>query len=108
MIQRGLLGQSRALCARTQYSPSVSLKRSPIPPLRILSLQGKIDSRYYSSTGTPGDGASPDGAAVETSQSQIEDTDPIRKDLEVRNKEIIDLKVCPKLKEISVSSAPAT
>ena len=46
------------------------------------------------------EGANPDGAAAEASQSQVEDVDPIKKDLELKNKEIIDLKVRPTRKEI--------
>lgn len=49
--------------------------------------------RYYSSTDTPKDGASPDAAELEASQSDIKDVDPLEKDLESKNKEIIDLKV---------------
>ena len=100
MIQRSVLGQSRAFCVRTRYLPKSSSIRSHLPPLRIRSLQERIGSRYYSSADTPGEGANPDGAAAEASQSQVEDIDPIKKDLELKKKEIIDLKVRPTRKEI--------
>ena len=93
MIQRSLLRQSRAFLVRTRYVPKASPIRSPLPPLRIRSLQERIDSRCYSSADTPGEGANPDGTAVDASQSRIEDVDPIKEDLELKNKEIIDLKV---------------
>ena len=98
MIQRSLLGKSRSLCSRSQYIPIVSPIRSHIPPIRIRPLQERISSRYYSSTDTSKDGPSPDGAATGNLQSEIEDTDPIKKDIEVKDKEIIELKVGPKLK----------
>ena len=100
MIPRSVLGQSRAFYVRTRYSPKASPIRSHLPPPRIRSLQERIGARYYSSADTPGEGANPDGAAAEASQSQVEDIDPIKKDLELKNKEIIDLKVRPMRKEI--------
>ena len=99
MIQRILLGQSRAFCAQSLYIPTASPIRSQIPTLRIRSLQERIGARYYFSTDTPKDGASLDGAAVEAPQSEIEDSDPIQKDVELKNREIIDLKVRPKLRK---------
>ena len=99
MIKRSLLGQSRNFCARSRYTPAVSHIRSQTTLLRIRSLQGKIGARYYSSAGVHNDGATSDGAAVETSQSEIEDNDPMKKDLEFKNKEIIDLKVRPMLRK---------
>ena len=100
MIQRSVLAQSRALHAETRYLPRASPIRLHLPPLRIRSLQERISSRYYSSADTPGEDANPDGAAAEASQSQVENIDPIRKDLELKNKEIIDLKVRPTRNEI--------
>ena len=85
---------------RTRYLPKTSPIRSHLPPLRIRSLQERIGSRYYSSADTPREGANPDSAAAEALQSQVEDIDPIKKDLELKNKEIIDLKVRPMRKEI--------
>ena len=99
MIQRSLLGQSRAFCAKSRYIPTASPIRSQISTLRLRSLQERIGARYYSSTDTPKDGASLDGAAVQAPQSDIEDGDPIRKDVEFKNREIIDLKVRPKLRQ---------
>ena len=100
MIQRKVLGQSRAFYVRTRYLPKASSIRSHLPLLRIQSLHERIGSRYYSSADTPGEGANSDGATAEASQSKVEDIDPIRKDLELKNKEIIDLKVRPTREEI--------
>ena len=100
MIRRTMLGQSRAFYVRTHYLPKASSIASHLPPLRIRSLQERLGSRYYSSADTPGEGVNPHGAAAEASQSQVEDIDPIKKDLELKNKEIIDLKVRPTCKEI--------
>ena len=60
--------------------------------------------RYYHPTDSPKDGANSDAAnsdaaAVEDSQSEIKDSDLLKQDLEAKNKEIIDLKVRPKLRE---------
>lgn len=99
MIQRNLLGQSRVLCVKSRHRPTTSLIRSQNSPFRIRSLQERIGSSCYSSTDTPKDGASPDGALGEASQPNIEAADPIRNDLKVKDKEIIDLKVRPKLRK---------
>lgn len=66
--------------------------RTPNSPLCIRSLQDRIAVKYYSSTDTPKDGISSDPAAPEASQSGVQDNDPVKKDLESKNKEIIDLK----------------
>ncbi|CAF9927732.1 Mitochondrial matrix cochaperone [Imshaugia aleurites] len=92
MIRRSLLRQSRAFCAKSRYTITASPTRSQTPTPRICSVQEKIAVRYYSSTDTPKDGASPDAAELEASQSDIKDVDPLEKDLESKNKEIIDLK----------------
>lgn len=73
--------------------------RTPNSPLCIRSLQDRIAVKYYSSTDTPKDGISSDAAAPEASQSGVQDNDPVKKDLESKNKEIIDLKVRSKLRE---------
>lgn len=100
MIQRSLLRQSRAFCAKSRYTPTTSLIRSQVTPLRTRSLQERIAVRYYTSTDTLKDDASSDAAAAEASQSEIKDGDPVKKDLESKNKEIIDLKVRSKLREL--------
>ena len=100
MIQRSLLRQTRLFCAKSRYIATASPIRLLNPPLRIRSLQDGIAVRYYSSTDTPKDGASSDAAAAEASQSGVQDDDPVKKDLESKNKEIIDLKVRSKLREL--------
>ncbi|CAF9939918.1 MAG: Mitochondrial matrix cochaperone [Alectoria fallacina] len=92
MIQRNLLRQSRAFCARSPCIPFVSPIRSQLSPSRPHSLQRRIAPRYFSSTDTPTNGADSDAAAAEASQTEIRDNDPVKKDLESKNKEIIDLK----------------
>lgn len=99
MIQRKFLRQSRAFCANSRFIPSASAIKFQKSPLYVHSLQERIAVRYYSSADTPKDSASPDAAAVEDSQSDVKDDDPVKRDLEFKNKEIIDLKVRPKLRE---------
>lgn len=100
MIQRSLLRQSRAFCSKSRYTPTASPIISQISPSRIHPLQERIVARYYSSTDTPKDGASSDAtAAAEVSHSEIKDNDPVKKELESKSKEIIDLKVRPKLRK---------
>ena len=99
MIQRTLLRQSRAFYPKPRYTPTVSPIRSRIPPLRTRSLQPRTAIRYYTSTEAPKDAASSDATAAEAAQSEINDSDPVKKDLESKNKEIIDLKVRSKLRE---------
>lgn len=99
MIPRSLLRQSRIFCARLPFIPTPSPIKSQLSPSRIRSLQERLAVRYYSSTHTPKDGASSEAAAAEASQSDIKDSDPARKDIEAKSREIIDLKVRPKLRE---------
>lgn len=97
MIQRSILRQSRAFYAKSRYIPTASPIRSQSSPLRICSLQEREALRSYSSTDTPQDGAKIDAAAAEASHSEIKDNDPLKQDLESKNKEIVDLKVRPKI-----------
>lgn len=99
MIQRSLLRQSRAYCVKSQYTTTVSPIKSQISPLRISTLQARIAARYSYSTDTPGGGASSDAAAAEASKPEIKENDPVKKDAESKDKEIIDLKVRSKLRE---------
>ena len=99
MIQRSLLRQSRVFCARSRYIAVVSPTRSQVLPSRTRSLQGRIAGRYYSSTDTPRDGISSDAAPLEASESELENSDLVRKELESKDKEIIDLKVRLRLSE---------
>ncbi|CAD6568292.1 MAG: Mitochondrial matrix cochaperone [Alectoria sarmentosa] len=92
MIQRSLLRQSRAFCARSPCITFASPIRSQLSPSRLHSLQRRIAPRYFSSTDTPANGAHSDAAAAEASQTEIKDNDPVQKDIESKNKEIIDLK----------------
>ncbi len=105
MIQRSLLRQSRAFCAKSRYLPTASPIRSQIPPLRISLLQDKIAIRYSSSTDAPRDGASSDSPAAEASQSETKERDAVKKENEIKDKEIIDLKVRSKLREPPTLSA---
>ncbi|KAF6221369.1 hypothetical protein HO133_002224 [Letharia lupina] len=84
-------------------APPVATGRPPLvhrqpyaiqPPSKSHSLcPERIVARYYSSTDTPKDGASSDAtAAAEVSHSEIKDNDPVKKELESKSKEIIDLK----------------
>ncbi len=88
MIQRSLLSQSRALCSRS-YHPSRSvISRYSHHPLRIPPPPTKRTSRCYS-TATETEG----GARVEAPVPEADSEDPAKKELEEKNKEIIELKV---------------
>ena len=97
MIQGSLLRQSRVFYANSRFIPTASPKSHQIFPVRTNSLQERLGARYYNSGDTPKNGASSDGAAADASKSEIEGNDSIKKDLEIKNREIIDLKVSLKI-----------
>lgn len=92
MIQRNLLRRSRALCSRS-YHPSQSVISRYLPqPLRIPPLHTNISPRCYSTaTETEGD------ARAEAAESEVNNEDPAKRELEAKSKEIIELKVRPPL-----------
>jgi len=95
MIQRTLLRQSRALSSSLRTSPSSSLARpqflrSPNTFARS-SRQQLTASRWYSSEGS--ESKKEDAGAAEGDKKNGEAEDAVKKELESKDKEIIDLKV---------------
>jgi len=92
MIQRTLLRQSRALNSSLKSAPRASLSRpqflSSQPSLASLSRSRPfISSRWYSTE--------PEAKNTgEAAPAAPEAVDPVKKELEEKNKEILDLKVC--------------
>jgi molecular chaperone GrpE len=96
MIQRTLLRHSRALSSSLRTSPSSSLARpqflrSPNASFARSSRQQLTASRWYSSEGS--ESKKEDAAAAEADKKNGEAADTVKKELESKDKEIIDLKV---------------
>ncbi|MCJ1458262.1 Mitochondrial matrix cochaperone [Mycoblastus sanguinarius] len=85
MIQRSLLRQSQAACLRSPATYLVPRSRVHFPPVRIAP-------RCYSTATGAQDSANADASPAEAFQSEAKDEDLIKKDLESKNREIIDLK----------------
>jgi molecular chaperone GrpE len=93
MIQRTLLRQSRALGPCTRSSPRTSLVR---PQFRPSNISFAPTSRAFTSSkwlGAELQAKKEDGEAAAEEGKKGEDEDPMKKELEVKNREIIDLKV---------------
>jgi hypothetical protein len=93
MIQRSLLRASRSVNTKLPSRTFTSL-RTASPFLRSQSISPsslRIASRWYSDAAPAKEEAKPDEAA-KTESTEVE---TLKKDLEAKNKEIIDLKVCP-------------
>ena len=94
MIHRTLPRQPRVSCAKSRYL----LGSLPIvPQSRVLSLQKSLRARCYSSTDTLRGGTDSGDAAVDLLQPDREGIDSSKTELELKNREIIDLKVSSKL-----------
>ena len=98
MIQRSLLRQIRASSSRLQRLPVSSAPRPLFPAPRIPSLSSRQQHLYprcYSTTAEAK--ASPEGEATPTEEppSEAKEEDPMKKELEAKKAEVIDLKVAP-------------
>ncbi|MCJ1407982.1 Mitochondrial matrix cochaperone [Ptychographa xylographoides] len=103
MIQRSLFRQSRAIGSKLSHTPSLQSARLYSPPTRIAPLPTSraFASRWYSSGSdttnppTTNPATSPADSS-ETSASEAETVpepeDPVKRELEAKNKEVIDLK----------------
>jgi len=87
MIQRTLLRQSRALSSSIRSSPRSSLARPQFrpsyTPLSQASRQPS-SSRWYSTE--------PEAKKDAEGEKKVDEVDPAKKELEAKNKEIVDLK----------------
>jgi molecular chaperone GrpE len=91
MIQRSFLRASRSVNIRLP-SRTLTPLRSPSPFLRPQSISlssSRIASRWYSDAAPAKEEGKPD-EATKTESTEVE---ALKKDLEAKNKEIIDLKV---------------
>lgn len=93
MIQRILLRQSGALGSCIHRSPRTSLARSQF---RRTNLSFSPSSRAFSASrwlGAESEAKKEEGEAATKEGENGEEKDPVKKELEAKNKEIIDLKV---------------
>lgn len=99
MIQRSLLQQSRAISSHLRTRPIPLPSRFYSPPTRIspLAASRALTSRWYSSETQPepttGESASITEQAVPEAETVPPTEDPLKKEVETKNREIIDLKV---------------
>jgi molecular chaperone GrpE len=91
MIQRTLLRQTRALSSSIRSAPRSSLTRSQFLPANRLAARPLASSRWYATE--PEAKADGEAAAAE-GKTEEKTEDPVKKELEAKDKEIIDLKVC--------------
>ena len=85
MIQRTLLRQSRALSSSIRTAPRTSLARPQFRPSQVAFVRPAA-ARWYSSEPE----AKKDDSAEKKSEEAV---DPVKKELEAKNKEITELKV---------------
>ena len=91
MIQRTLLRQSRALSSSIRSAPRTALSRSQLIPANRLAARPLASARWYATepeAKKDGEAAAAEGKAEEKAE------DPVKKELEAKEKEIIDMKVC--------------
>jgi molecular chaperone GrpE len=94
MIQRTLLRQSRALSSCIRSSPRASLVRQQLRPS---NLSFAPSSRAFTSSrwlGAESEAKKEEGEAAAEGGKKAEEQDPLTTELEAKNREIIDLKVC--------------
>ncbi|MCJ1315571.1 Mitochondrial matrix cochaperone [Xylographa vitiligo] len=98
MIQRSLLRQSRAIGSRLYRNPNSNPSRFYTPATRTstVPVNRASPSRWYSSETNPepttGAQASPSEQAAPEAETVPETDDPLKKEVDAKNKEIIDLK----------------
>ena len=94
MIQRTLFRQSKSLASCLRASPKSSHSRSQFrPATRIAPSSSRLftTSRWYSTESEKKDTAEQNTATKEADSPAV---DPAKKELEAKDKEIVDLKVC--------------
>ncbi|KAL9127096.1 MAG: hypothetical protein Q9217_003971 [Psora testacea] len=95
MIRRSLIRQSRVLSQRVQPLSVSTNSRAHFPPVRISPQQPKkIAPRCYSTaTETSNSSTSPEPPpSGSSSQEAVTEEDPLKKEREAKNRELIDLK----------------
>ena len=101
MIQRALLRQSRSLASSLRTSSNTTLFRSQFRPqtLRLAPSASPLASaRWYATEPESKDEEKVEGTGAAADQSKQEGAseaeNPLAKELESKNKEILDMKVC--------------
>ncbi|MCJ1246306.1 Mitochondrial matrix cochaperone [Trapelia coarctata] len=99
MIQRSLLRQSRALSSKLPRTLTALPSRYSASPLRIpaISTSRSLLPKWYSTTPEPktdaGEASAAESSEVTSGKDAVETPeDPLKKELETKNREIIDLK----------------
>ncbi|TVY35459.1 GrpE protein-like protein, mitochondrial [Lachnellula occidentalis] len=87
MIQRTLLRQTRALSSSIRSAPRTAISRPQFLPANRLSARPLASARWYATEPE----AKKDSEAAE-GKTEAKAEDPIKKDLETKEREIIDLK----------------
>jgi molecular chaperone GrpE len=92
MIQRTLLRQSRALSSSIRSTPKAPLARPQFQATlqNITAFSRPVASRWYA---TEPEAKQGEGEAAKTETKATEAEDPAKKELEAKNKEVLDLKV---------------
>ena len=93
MIPRNLLRRSRVNFARSFTITPASLLRPHRSPLQLSSISGRTASRCYSTAPEAPDTAKDEPQTEAVSGTQTSDRDLASKELESKDKEIIELKV---------------
>jgi molecular chaperone GrpE len=90
MIQRTLFRQSRALSSSIRSAPRTALSQPQFLPANRLAARPLASARWYATEPE----AKKDGEAAATEgKAEEQKEDPVKKELEAKEKEIIDLKV---------------
>jgi hypothetical protein len=97
MIPRTLLRQTRAVSSSIRTVPRTSLIRPQFRPSNLSSPPASrpATSRWYSTEQETKKAEGDAAAELKTEETAAEAEDPTKKELEAKNKEIIDLKVTP-------------
>ncbi|KAI9869986.1 MAG: Mitochondrial matrix cochaperone, partial [Pleopsidium flavum] len=93
MIQRAFLRHSRAFSSRSSLAACPSISSGTHPhrtPLR--SSRYTTAARCYTTTAEATNGAEGEASAAESTQAETKEEDPVKKELEAKNREVIDLK----------------
>ena len=94
MIQRSLIRELRRASPKIRAQLRAPISRSYFPPVRIYQPLGGTPRRWQSTTTEGNDSTNSEASATETSNDTAKEEDPLKKELEAKNREIIDLKVC--------------
>ena len=95
MISRKLVQQSRAIITKSRFIEPFFTSRFYNQSLRILPLPVKKASKYYSTTTETTTSTKEEAPPERVSESQSQNEDSATKELDTKNREIIELRVRP-------------